>query len=60
MTFILAMLKNPEVQRKAQEEIDSVVGNDRLPSFEDREQLPYVRAVCTEVLRYVDVRILII
>ena len=60
MTFILAMLKNPEVQRKAQEEIDSVVGNDRLPSFEDREQLPYVRAVCTEVLRYVDVRILVI
>ena len=60
MTFILAMLKNPEVQRKAQEEIDSVVGNDRLPSFEDREQLPYVRAVCTEVLRYVDVRNLII
>ena len=60
MTFILAMLKNPEVQRKAQEEIYSVVGNDRLPSFEDREQLPYVRAVCTEVLRYVDVRILVI
>ncbi|KLO15260.1 CyP450 monooxygenase [Schizopora paradoxa] len=52
MTFILAMLKNPEVQRKAQEEIDAVVGNERLPLFGDREQLPYVRAVCTEVLRW--------
>jgi hypothetical protein len=32
----------PEVQKKAQEEIDAVVGHDRLPSFEDRERLPYV------------------
>ncbi len=53
MTFVLAMLKYPEVQRRAQEEVDSVVGKDRLPTFEDREHLPYVRAVCTEILRYV-------
>lgn len=55
MTFILAMLKYPEIQRRAQDEIDAVVqqvGKDRLPTFEDREQLPYVRAVCTEVFRY--------
>jgi len=52
MTFVLAMLKYPEVQRRAQEEVDSVVGKDRLPTFEDREHLPYVRAVCTEILRW--------
>jgi Cytochrome P450 len=32
----------PDVQKKAQEEIDAVVGHDRLPTFEDRERLPYV------------------
>ncbi|KAJ7866311.1 cytochrome P450, partial [Mycena leptocephala] len=40
-TFILAMLTNPEAQRKAQCEIDAVVGRDRLPQFEDMELLPY-------------------
>ena len=42
----------PEVQRKAQDEIDRVVGNDRLPGFEDRDQLPYVDAIVKEVLRW--------
>ena len=35
----------PEVQKKAQEEIDRVVGNDRLPSFADYDNLPYIRAM---------------
>ena len=52
MTFILGMLKNPEAQRRAQAEIDRVVGGDRLPTFEDAENLPYVNAVCEEALRY--------
>ena len=39
--FILAMTLHPEVLVKAQEEIDSVVGNDRLPGFSDRPNLPY-------------------
>ena len=51
MTFILAMLKNPDKQRLAHEELDRVIGTDRLPSFEDKAELPYVRAICTEVLR---------
>ncbi len=51
MTFVLAMLKNPEAQRLAQLEIDRVVGTDRLPTFEDKENLPYVQALCAEVLR---------
>ncbi len=53
MTFVLQMLKNPEVQRRAQLEIDEVVGTDRLPTFDDTKDLPYVRGVCAEVLRCV-------
>ncbi|KAF9040485.1 cytochrome P450, partial [Hymenopellis radicata] len=49
--FFLAMVMYPEVQQKAQEEIDSVVGRDRLPSFEDMERLPYIRAIVKEALR---------
>ncbi|KLO09890.1 cytochrome P450 [Schizopora paradoxa] len=51
MTFILQMLKNPEVQRLAQLEIDEVVGSDRLPAFNDMQDMPYVRGVCAEVWR---------
>ncbi|KAH8998285.1 cytochrome P450 [Lactarius hatsudake] len=51
-TFILAMILYPEVQRKAQAEIDQVVGNSRLPDFSDQDALPYVQAVLKEVLRW--------
>ncbi|KAI0086252.1 cytochrome P450 [Irpex rosettiformis] len=51
-TFILAMTLYPEVQKRAQAEIDLVVGNERLPSFEDRAQLPFVEALIKEVLRW--------
>ncbi|KAL4249483.1 cytochrome P450 family protein [Abortiporus biennis] len=50
--FYLAMALYPEVQSKAQEEIDWVVGSDRLPDFSDRESLPYVEALLKEVLRW--------
>ncbi|KAF9050869.1 cytochrome P450 [Hymenopellis radicata] len=50
--FFLAMLLNPTVQKLAQAEIDTVVGNDRLPTFNDRQHLPYVNAVITELLRW--------
>jgi cytochrome P450 len=50
-TFFLAMTMNPHVMRKAQEELDRVVGQDRLPSVADRESLVYVDAICKEVLR---------
>lgn len=39
--FLLAMVLHPEVLAKAQKEIDSVVGTDRLPSFSDRASLPF-------------------
>ncbi|KAF9463803.1 OrdA protein [Collybia nuda] len=50
--FFLAMVLNSDVQKKAQAEIDSVIGNDRLPGLADRPHLPYVNAVLTEVLRW--------
>ncbi|KAI3600344.1 cytochrome p450 [Moniliophthora roreri] len=51
MLFILFMLWYPEVLKKAREEVDRVVGSDRLPTFEDEEQLPYVMACIKELLR---------
>ena len=52
-TFILAMVCYPEVQAKAQEEIDRVLGAGHLPKFADEPSLPYVAAVVKEVLRRV-------
>jgi len=49
--FMLAMLQHPEVQERAQAEIDAVVGTDRLPNFDDRPNLPYVEAILLETLR---------
>lgn len=42
----------PEVLRKAQDEVDLVVGNDRLPDFEDRRDLPYITALIKELFRW--------
>ncbi|KAJ4145282.1 hypothetical protein LMH87_004137 [Akanthomyces muscarius] len=50
--FILAMVMFPEVQLKAQREIDSVVGPDRLPTFQDQLNLPYTAHVVMEALRW--------
>jgi len=50
--FFLAMTIYPDIQARAQAELDSVVGNDRLPTFDDRDSLPYVNAICKEVLRW--------
>ena len=43
----------PEVQRKAQEELDCVVGPNRLPDFGDYEELVYIRAIVMEVMRWI-------
>ncbi|KAK7453304.1 hypothetical protein VKT23_011979 [Stygiomarasmius scandens] len=50
--FILAMCLNPNVMHKAQAEIDRVVGRSRLPKFSDYDNLPYIRALVKEVLRW--------
>jgi cytochrome P450 len=51
-TFFLAMTLHPEVLCKARDEIDRVVGTHRLPTFSDRESLPYVEAVVKESFRW--------
>jgi cytochrome P450 len=45
----MAFALNPEV---AQEEIDAIVGRDRLPEHSDRVSLPYISAICREILRW--------
>ncbi|OJT08570.1 O-methylsterigmatocystin oxidoreductase [Trametes pubescens] len=50
--FFLAMAMYPDVQRKAQGELDRVVGRTRLPDFEDRNNLPYVNAIVKELTRW--------
>ena len=42
----------PEVQKKAQMEIDAVVGNNRLPDFSDINALPYTNAIVKEAMRW--------
>ena len=42
----------PEIQRKAQVQLDSFVGADRLPEFEDIDSLPYITAIVKELLRW--------
>lgn len=37
--------------KKAQEEIDCVIGTDKLPSWSDQDALPYTSAVIKEVMR---------
>jgi len=51
-SFLVAMLLHPDIQKKAQDELDSVIGRERLPTFEDRLRLPFVDAVYKETLRW--------
>ncbi|KAI6167945.1 cytochrome P450 [Pisolithus thermaeus] len=50
--LVLAMILNPEIQDKVHAELDAVVGRGMLPTFEDRERLPYLQAVLYEVMRW--------
>ncbi|KAF2759428.1 cytochrome P450 [Pseudovirgaria hyperparasitica] len=52
MTFFLAMMVCPNVQKKAQEELDRVIGGDRLPVSADKGTLPYIDAIVKEVHRW--------
>ncbi|TFK23029.1 cytochrome P450 [Coprinopsis marcescibilis] len=51
--FFLAIASHPEVRRRAQAELDKVVGADRLPTIEDMEELPFITAIVKETLRWV-------
>ncbi|KAF8989893.1 cytochrome P450 [Cyathus striatus] len=50
-TFLLAMILNPDVQRKAHEEFDRL-GHNELPKFADRSRLPYLDCLIKEVYRW--------
>ena len=50
--IVVAMLHYPDVMRKAQAELDAVVGPHRLPDFSDMPSLPYLRAIVKELLRW--------
>jgi Cytochrome P450 len=52
MSFFVAVLLRPDVQILARQELDAVIGRERLPTFEDRPRLPFVDAVCKEILRW--------
>ncbi|EXJ87561.1 hypothetical protein A1O3_04521 [Capronia epimyces CBS 606.96] len=52
LTIIMALAKHPEVQRKAQAEIDRVCGPDKAPTFDDFEKLPYINCIIKEGLRW--------
>ncbi|KAF5314896.1 hypothetical protein D9619_007188 [Psilocybe cf. subviscida] len=51
-TFFCVMTIFPDVQKKAQQELDTVVGSNRLPNYDDWESLPYTEALLREVLRW--------
>ncbi|XP_014675444.1 PREDICTED: steroid 17-alpha-hydroxylase/17,20 lyase-like [Priapulus caudatus] len=46
------MMAYPEIQKKGQEEIDHVIGQDRLVNFHDKQNLPYCDAILHEVMRH--------
>ncbi|KAK7525166.1 cytochrome P450, partial [Phyllosticta citriasiana] len=60
MAFVMAMLLHPATQRRAQAELDAVVGEkaDRLPTMDDADRCPYTRACVKEALRWFSTAIL--
>ncbi|EMD39030.1 hypothetical protein CERSUDRAFT_81801 [Gelatoporia subvermispora B] len=50
--FFLAMVLYPDVQKRAQDEIAAVVGDDRLPNFSDYDKLMYLKAIWMECIRW--------
>lgn len=45
------MVRHPHIQHRAQAEIDAVVGTERIPTIEDRHNLPFVESIMKETLR---------
>lgn len=46
------MIQHPDVVKKAQSQIDEIVGMEHLPTLGDRPNLPYVECIVKEVIRY--------
>lgn len=52
IAFFRILVLYPEVQKRAQKELDAVTGGLRLPDYNDRPRLPYIDALCREVMRW--------
>lgn len=52
MIFVVCVMLSPHVQRKIHEELDRVVGEDRLPTHDDRASLQYLHAAWKEAARW--------
>ncbi|PAV19443.1 cytochrome P450 [Pyrrhoderma noxium] len=52
MTAMIALVVDPVIQARAQAELDTVVGRNRLPDFGDREKLPYIQCIVLEAFRW--------
>ncbi|VDB83464.1 unnamed protein product [Peniophora sp. CBMAI 1063] len=50
--WTLTMLAYPHTQRKAQDELDAIIGRSRVPTFADLPNLPYVCAIVKEIMRW--------
>ncbi|KAH9016878.1 cytochrome P450 [Lactarius hengduanensis] len=51
-SLFLALILYPEVQKRAQAELDSVISRDRLPTYDDKPRLPYIEAISKELTRW--------
>jgi cytochrome P450 len=49
LSFLLAVIQQPEILERAQNEVDAVCGTERSPNPDDINKLPYLRACMTEV-----------
>ena len=49
---MIMLANNPQVQESLQKEIDSVIPGDRLPSMDDKQNLPKIDAAYLEVMRW--------
>ncbi len=52
MVFLIAMVSHPDIQKRAQKDIERVTGGQRLPDYGDQKLLPYLQAIIREVLRW--------
>ena len=52
LSALLAVVLRPDLQARAQAELDAATGRERLPTFEDRPMLPFVDALCKETQRW--------
>ncbi|XP_036590386.1 cytochrome P450 1A2-like [Trichosurus vulpecula] len=49
---LMYLVTKPEIQKKIQEELDTVIGRERRPLLSDRPQLPYLEGFILEIFRH--------